>query len=203
MAPHPDALSQAALIQSAIDDGRGIKLFEEMLKESTHDDHFSVVGSCYFAARTADFGNEWLYNSANGILLYLKIAESDKVITYTKKEVGSLIRFDGGAPDSEGMILADYLETEASKMSLNDAQIVELEYLLNKVGKTLGITIPSVPLPTEEDMRVVLFELALEAMKAKPKHFHQKFLDRMLAKGAPASINYKDFQKYLAQELTP
>lgn len=194
---------QTALVQSAIDDGRGLNLFQEMMEESNQQDHFTVIDSCYFSARTADFGSEFLSNTANGILLYLKISEFDDVITYTKKEVGSLIRFDGGAPDSEGMIRADYLETAAAKMSLNDAQIVELEYLLNKVGKTLGTTIPSVPLPTEEEMRAVLFELALEAMKSKPKHFHQKFLDRMKAKGKPSSISYKEFPIYLTQELSP
>lgn len=194
---------QTALVQSAIDDGRGLHLFQQMMEESKWQDHFTVIDSCYFSARTADFGSEFLYNSANGILLYLKISEFDDVITYTKKEVGSLIRFDGGGPDSEGMIQADYLETAASKMSLNDAQIIELEYLLNKVGKTSGATIPSMPLPTEDEMREVVFELALEAMKAKPKHFHQKFLDRMKAKGKPSSMSYKDFPDYLTQQLSP
>lgn len=194
---------QTALVQSAIDDGRGLDLFQEMMEESNQQDHFTVIDSCYFSARTADFGSEFLYNSANGILLYLKITEMDDVITYTKKEVGSLIRFDGGGADSEGMIQADYLKAEALKMALGDAQIIELEYLLNKVGKTSGLSVPSMPLPTEEEMREVVFELALEAMKAKPKHFHQKFLDRMKAKGKPSSISYKDFPEYITQELSP
>lgn len=202
MHSNPDKQKQDSLIQNALNDGSAFDLFERLLEESTHADHFTVVDVYQFSARAEELGPEFFSNHANGILLSGEIAASDNVIEYKRSEVGSLIRYETSST-VEGIILVDYLEKAASQMTLNNAQIVELERLLNKAGKSLGVTLPSVPTPTFEEQREVILHMALEALQAKPKHFHQKFQERMLAAGTPVVIDYKEFKDYLPKAVFP
>ena len=130
-----------------------------------------------------------------------ELQERNEIIFYNRKDVGALIRFKGGNYPS--CILVDYLIAATNKMNLDNAQINELERLLNKANRTLGVTLPPVPKPTDAEMQDALRHLMLEVIKSKPKHFHQRYLDALSAQGSPVEMNSKDFHEFAEKTLTP
>jgi hypothetical protein len=107
----------------------------------------------------------------------------------------------GTASNVEGIALVDYLHKIPSMMTLNEAQIVELEQLLNKAGDTLGMSVPFVPPATEEEKVAVLQKLALSVLQTKPKVHYQKYLDMMKAAGKPVTMTQQEFLQFAQQTL--
>lgn len=188
-------------IDKVINDGSACKALETHLQGYEKDGYFEAWPRMgyysVFARLNIGFNNDYRLTE----VLMETLEERGLVIKYKRKEVGSLIRYRAGSFD--GCIPADYLVSETSKMNLDNAQINELERLLNKVGRSLDTDLPSVPQPTDQEMENALLSMVLEVIRSKPLHFHQKYLDQLAAQGTPASLNRKDFHTFAEKILTP
>jgi hypothetical protein len=183
---------QQVAIDTVISNGSAYKALESHLKTYETDTYLYAWprGGFYsiFGRLTPDFSRDY-YHLAESLMETME--ERGIAIKFKRKEVGSLIRYRGGS--FEGCILTDYLISTTSKMNLDNAQINELERLLNKVGRSLNAPLPPVPQATDKDMEDALTEMALEIIRSKPQHFHQKYLDTLAARGTPAALTKKDF----------
>lgn len=192
---------QQTAIDKVIADGSAYKALEGHLTTYEHDDYLAAWPRMgfysIFGRLNHGFTND--YRLAEALMETLE--ERGILVTYKRKEVGSLIRYKAGSFD--GCILVDYLVSVSNTMSLDNAQINELELLLNKANRSLNIDLPQVPQPTDQDMEKALMAMALETIRSKPQHFHQKYLDHLAAKGTPKDINKKDFHAFAEKVFTP
>lgn len=194
-------VQQKKIIEGIINDGSIYRGLESSMKARERDGYLlpwhTQTAYNFSSLFAGDFMRD--YSLRKTILEVLE--ERGELIFYNRKEVGSLIRYNGGS--YQGCILADYLISATSTMNLDNAQINELERLLNKAKKSLNITLPVVPKPTDQDMQNMLISLALEVIKSKPKHFHQRYLDNLSAQGTPSDIGYKEFHSFAEKVFTP
>lgn len=195
-------LTQSQVCETLMKNGGAFWLLDKIMEYSTEEDHLTAISRPIFLMHVPLLDNSlvWLQSTASHLLIELK--ESEKVIAYEKKEVGSLIRFPmGTVGNEEGFALVDYLLKVPTIMTLNDAQTVELEYLLNKAGETLGTVLPVVHSATVEEQEAGLREVALFALRTKPKAYYQQYLDEMKAKGTPVTMTQKEFCQFAEDTL--
>lgn len=180
--------------------GRALGFLEKLMEDSTEEDHLVAIGRKVYMDRAPELDPSFADDIGTALVLETYLRDSEKVVVYRKREVGSLIRFESGTPGTvESMALVDYLHRIPSMMTLNNAQIVELELLLNKAGRTLGIDLPDVRPATEEEKLEALTELGLPlaTIQAKPRYSHAKFMDMMKAKGIPVAMTPKEFVAFV------
>lgn len=181
-------------IDKVIKDGSASKALVSRLQDYEKDGYLEAwprIGSYgIFSRLNLGFSNDYRLVEA----LMEALEERGIVIKYKRKEVGSLIRYRHGSFD--GFIPVDYLISVTSTMNLDNAQINELERLLNKVGRSLDTDLPSVPQPTNQEMEEAMKTMVLDVIKSKPMHFYQRYVDLLAAQGTPISINKKDFHAF-------
>lgn len=196
-------LNQRQICEKLMADGSAFWLLEKAMEETTREDHLLPVALNEISKQVPSLDPSLFWTNATAVVLRWHLGDSDRVVLYEKKEVGSLIRFPGGAAGNEkGMALVDYLLKVPALMTLNDSQMVELEYLLRKEGETLGVPLPIVQPATIFQQEVGLKELALSALQTKPKVHYQKYLDMMKAKGTPVNMTQKEFLDFAAESLS-
>lgn len=196
-------LSQGQVCETLMGNGAAFWLLEKAMEDATKGDHLTALSRHIYFMKVPSLDPSliWTHSTAVFLLGYLK--ESDRVITYEKKEVGSLVRFPSGtAGNEQGIALVDYLLKVPSMMTLNDAQIVELEYLLNKAGETLGVTLPVVHSATANEQEAALRAVAFSALQAKPKVYYQKYLDELKARGTPVTMTREEFSRLATDTLS-
>lgn len=199
-----DGLTQRQVCETLMDNGRALGLLGKLMAYSTKDDHLVAIGRKVYMDHAPELDPSLEQDIGTSLVLETYLRKSEKVVLYQKREVGSLIRFGSGTVGTaDGMALVDYLRRIPSMMTLNNAQVVELESLLNKAGQTLGIDLPDVRPATEEEKLATLEELALplESIQAKPRASHTKFLDLMKAKGTPVIMTPKEFTAFVKSHL--
>lgn len=183
-----------------MDNGSALGLLGNLMARSAKDDHLVAIGRKAYMDHAPELDPSLEHDIGTALVLEAYLRKSKKVVVYQKREVGSLIRFESGTVGTaDGMALVDYLIKVPSMMTLNNAQIVELELLLNKAGETLGIDLPDVCAATEEEKVATLeeLELPLESILAKPRAPHAKFIDMMKAKGIPVMMTPKEFIEFV------
>lgn len=191
---------QKQIIDGIIKDGSIYRALESSMKDRERDGYFAPWHWQTSYRINSKLENEFArdYSLRKTIIEVLK--ERGEIIFYNRKDVGALIRFNGG--NFQSCILTDYLVSTTSTMNLDNAQINELERLLNKANRSLNISLPPVPAPTDQEMEDTLLEMALETIRSKPQHFHQKYLDSLAARGTPvAALNKKDFHIFAEKIL--
>lgn len=195
-------LTQSQVCETLMRSGDAFRLLDKIMEFSTEEDHLTAISRPIFLMHVPLLDNSLVWLHSTALHLLFKLPESEKVITYEKKEVGSLIRFPvGTAGNEEGIALVDYLLKVPTIMTLNDAQTVELEYLLNKSGETLGTVLPVVHSATVDEQEAALREVALFALQTKPKAYYQQYLDELKARGTPVSMTPKEFAQFAEQTL--
>lgn len=117
-------------------------------------------------------------------------------VTFGRKDVGALFRYNQGHHTS--FVTVDYLLALPQRMNLTEVQLHEVEHLLHKVDRTLGITLPPLPAANNEDMKEALFALFMDEISDRPKFFYQNFIDAMARKGTTVDVANKDFQSFVA-----
>jgi hypothetical protein len=195
-----DGLTQNQVCETLMGNGRALAFLAKLMEDSTKEDHVAAIGRKVYMERVPELDSSFAENIGTALVLETYLRDSAKVVVYRKREVGSLIRFESGTPGTvEGMALVDYLHRIPSMMDLNNAQIVELEFLLNRAGETLGIDLPVVRAATEEEKTATLRELGLPlaSIQAKPRYSHAKFMDMMKAKGTPVTMTPKEFVAFV------
>lgn len=135
---------------------------------------------------------------ANSQSMWKNIVSHGEGVDFGRKEVGALFRYRDGNYTS--FVTTEYLMKLPQRMNLTDAQLHEVERLLNKAETSLGYDLAPLPAAKDDDMKEALFALLLDAIEDHPKIYHQKFLDSMARKGAPVKVATKDF-KALVQSL--
>lgn len=193
-------LTQRQICETLMSNGRALGFLEKLMEDSTEEDHLVAIGRKVYMDRAPELEPSFADDIGTALILENYLRESEKVVVYRKREVGSLIRFESGTPGTvEGMALVDYLRRIPAVMTLNNAQTVELELLLNKAGQTLGIDLPDVRPATEEEKLEALTELGLPlaTIQAKPRYSHAKFMDMMKAKGIPVTMTPKEFVAFV------
>src|SRR6476620_6974959 len=120
-----------------ISNEQALAFLENLMVQYTREDHLVAVGRKVFMRHVADVDASFTHEIGRALALERHLRNSPKVILYQKHEIGSLIRFESGAVGSaDGMALLDYLLKVPSMMTLNNAQVLELEFLLQKAGKS-------------------------------------------------------------------
>lgn len=196
--PHwTDGLQQYQIVDTFLADGRGRQVYDEVCRESVRENYFVPVTEYEYVQKLEQVDSYFKYDlGAAGIIETLITYENPELISYTNREAGALIRFNHNSLTAIATMSPDILLEEAQKMDLNNAQVVELERLLNKVGRTLDITLPVVPSPEVEDVRKVLEEITLKVIEAKPGRGYNIFRRRMLEAGTPVNMKSKEFVVY-------
>lgn len=185
--------------------GKALAFLDELMRKNTYDDHLVALTRKVYMANVPDLDPSFATDIGTALVLESYLRSSGRVIIYRKAEVGSLMRFTDSAiaGTTEAIAPIAYLAEIPSMMDLNNAQIVELELLLNKTGKTLGIDLPIVR-PATEDEKVATLEelnLPLASIHAKPRASHAKFMDMLKAKGTPVSMTPKEFLAFVESRL--
>jgi hypothetical protein len=199
-----DGLTQGQICKTLMSNGQALAFLEKLMEYSTKQDHLVAIGRKAYMDHAPELEPSFAESIGTALVLETYLRASDKVVVYQKREVGSLIRFESGTAGTiDGMALVDYLVKVPAMMNLNNAQIVELEFLLNKAGVTLGIDLPDVRPATEEEKLAALteLELPLTSIQAKPRASHAKFMDMMKAKGIPVSMTPKEFAAFVNSHL--
>lgn len=196
---HTLTSQEQTAIDKVIANGSAYKALEENLKAYEKVDHFQAWPRMGFYSVFGKLNPQFRYQLSEALMENLE--EKGIAIKFKRKEVGSLIRYTGGSFD--GCILTDYLLSASSKMKLDNAQINELERLLNKVNRSLEVDLPVIPQPTEKEKQDAILELALEVIRSKPLHFHQKYLDQLASKGTPVNLSKTAFHDLAEKVLTP
>lgn len=129
------------------------------------------------------------------------IVEHGEGVEFSRKDVGALFHYERG--NYKSFITTEYLMKLAQTRNLNDAQLHEVEHLLNKAGRSLGMNLAPVPTATEADLKEALFTLILNEIEGRPKYFHQNFLDTLAQKGIPVDMKNADFHKFVQDNLKP
>jgi hypothetical protein len=197
-----NGLTQRQVCETLMNNGQALEFLGKLMEDATKDDHLVAVGRRVFVEHAAELDPSFVGDLGTALVLEVYLRESDKVIVYKNKEVGSLIRFDTNVPSAEGMALVEYLLKLPSRMNLNPAQLHELESLLNKAGESLGIDLPDVRPPSVEEQEAAVRQIILSEMKAKPQHFHQRYNDSMKLAGTPVTMTQKEFFQFTEDTLT-
>jgi hypothetical protein len=187
-----------------MDNEQALAFLENLMVKHTRADHLIAIGRKVFMRHAAEIDASFERDIGRALVLERYLRNSPKVILYQKHEVGSLIRFESSAVGSaDGMALVDYLVKVPSLMSLNNAQILELESLLNKAGKTLGIQLPAARVATDEEKIAALDELGLPlpSIYTKPRPSYEKFMEILKAKGTPVTMTPKEFAAFVKSLL--
>lgn len=188
---------QSSTVDPFIKDSNLYDWVQAIMENTTKADHVIALTDMEWSRQVNALAN--YYDKDTIVLLRRKnpsySAENSKtIIGFHKKEVGALIQFSPESyNDKEAFILTDYLLQLPKIMKLNDAQILEAEFLLNKVGMTLGIELPPAPVATSKDQEHVLKVVALEALKAKPKASYHRYLEVAKANGTPIDLTQEEF----------
>lgn len=192
-----DNMSQREIIDALIGKGSAYKYLEMLSYESFQGYHFIPVDRKVFVERSEEMDLYLKYDIGATLLIMINLEKEDNVIPYSPKEVGSLIRM------GEGLIAVDVLLKEVQKMNLNNAQIHELERLLNKVNRSLNIKLPDVRLPSDEEKYEAIKHLTMADLKKHPRKYYNTFLEDMLIAGTPANMTIKQFNEFAGKVLTP
>lgn len=131
--------------------------------------------------------------------MWKNIVAHGEGVTFGRKDVGALFRYNLGHHTS--FVTVEYLIALPQRMTLNEAQLHEVEHLLNKADRTLGIALPPLPAPKDDEMREALFGLFMDEISERPKFFYQNFVDAMARKGTPVDVVNKDFQSFVTNLL--
>lgn len=179
---------------------QALALLENLMVQHTRADHLIAISRKAFMRHVTEIDSSFSREIGRALILERQLRNSPEVILYQKHEVGSLIRFESSAVGSaDGMALIDYLFKVPTLMRLNNAQIRELESLLQKAGKTLGIDLPTVRDATDADKAAALAELdvPLSSIYAKPRPAYEKFREIMKIKGTPVTMTPKEFVAFV------
>jgi hypothetical protein len=190
-----DGNRQQQFCEALINDGSAFAFLEQVIEDTAKEDHLPALDRAVYLQHIKKLDLRFAYDTGTAlILLHCWLENSEKVVQFEKKEVGALIRFPKGATgNAQAIAPINSLLRIPSMMALNPAQINELEFLLNKAGETLGVILPIVRPATELEQEAALRELALSALKAKPKHYYQSYLDNMKASGTPVTLTQSEF----------
>lgn len=183
---------------------QALTFLENLMAQYTREDHLVAVSRKVFMRHVGEINESFARDIGRALALERHLRNSPAVILYQKHEVGSLMRFETGAVGSaDGMALLDYLLTVPALMTLNNAQLNELESLLNKAGKSLGIELPTVSAATDAEKIAALAELGLPllAIYAKPRPSYEKFREILKTKGTPANMTPKEFVAFVKSLL--
>jgi hypothetical protein len=195
-------LTEEQICDTLMNNGKVWTFMEQLMNQTTHDGYITAIDRDYFLSSLPMLDRLFLFPIKASTLIENELKRSEKTVVYQKKEVGSLMRFEKGrSPHTEGIALVDYL-LNLPLAHLSDAQIHELEFLLNRAGTTLGITLPILPPVTEHDKQLALEELAVTTLKDKPTYFYQRFIKMMKASGTPVTMTQKEFLKFAEDTLT-
>lgn len=198
-----DGLSQHEIVRVLFENGAGFKYVEMLSKELVHENYFGAVNRSLFWNEHERLDDYLVYDSGTTLVLWIHLMNHPDLITFKADEVGSLIRFDHYDKNDEGVIPVNVLWDETRNMELNPAQLHELEKLLNKAGRSLGIELLPVPEATEQEKFDLVSRYGLDYIKKKPRRSYVEFLNDMLIAGTPVSIEYKEFHKYAEKVLNP
>lgn len=185
-----DGLSQPEIINILLENGAAYKYLEMLSYDSFKDGYFSPVDRQVFLYRSEELDSYLKYDIGAALVLMVRLPEQKDVIAYSPKDVGSLIL------PGDGLITADVLMQTTRKMSLNNAQVHELEHLLGIIGRSLGISLPPVPLPTDEEKYEAIKHLTLADLTKHPRKHYKIFIEKMLRDGTPAKMNIKEFHEF-------
>lgn len=134
-------------------------------------------------------------NYGNGMLKSLRnLVDAGEVIEYTRRDVGGLFRYING--NHHAYVTVSYLLVLPYRRKLNDAQLHEVEHLLRKVDRTLGMDLPTLPDPTDADIKEAFASIVRERMMANPVRFYRDFTETMTRNGTPINLKQKDFKKF-------
>lgn len=194
--PHwTDGLEQPEIISELVSNGSAKKYLDVLSRESAMADHFSPIDRGIFLDRKEEIDDYLHYDLGAAMVLMVVLPKRDDVIEYSYNEVGSLIRA------GDGIISSDVLLEESEKMTLNNAQLHELERLLNKKGRSLDIDLPVVPLPTEEEQYRAISHLSFSDIQKYPRRYYNIFVQDMLIAGTPVSMKAKEFKEFAKKVL--
>lgn len=200
-----DGLTQNQVCETLMNNGKALTFLDELMNKSANDDHLVAISRKVYMANVPDLDSSFATDIGTALILESHLRSSREVVVYRKTEVGSLMRFTDAAiaGTTEAIASIAYIAQIPSMMDLNNAQVVELEMLLNKAGKTLGIDLPVVRPATEDEKIAALEELdlPLASIHAKPRASHAKFTDIMKAKGTPAKMTPKEFVAFVKSHL--
>jgi hypothetical protein len=154
-----DGKKQRQFCEALINDGSAFDFLEQVMEISAHEDYLPALHRMVYLQHIEKLHSRFAYDTGTALILLMLLTDSDKVVQYEKKEVGALIRFPkGSAGNANAIAPINYLLRLPSLMTLNAAQINELEFLLNKAGETLGVTLPSVHPATALEQETALKE---------------------------------------------
>lgn len=118
-----------------------------------------------------------------------------KIIHFTRKEAVSLWK---GTTDGELFYTTpEFLFHIAKTRNLTVAQLHEVEYLLGKIGQSLGFDIPDVPPATDAQIKDAFLTALLDMAKARPKVAHRLFKEQLIVNNLAADVPYSKFLKMM------
>lgn len=182
------------IVSEIITEGNIYAALANSMQRYERGDHFSPWHVSTSYPLESKWSSYFSLDYALQKLLLDELHARGEIIFYNRKDVGALIRFKGG--NFPSAILTDYLISATNKMNLDNAQINEVERLLNKVNRSLNIALPDVHKPNDAQMQEVLRNLMLEVIQSKPKHFYQRYLDALSAQGTPVEMTSKEFHSF-------
>lgn len=196
--------AQSQFCDALIADGSAYDFIGMVMEETMKEDHLPAITREVYLNHAPKLHQRLSYDHGTALILLILLEDSERVIHYEKKEVGALIRFPKGATgNARGIALIDTLYKLPSLLNLNDAQILELEALLNKKGQSLNIDLPVLRSATDDEQEKGLFALALSVLEAKPKVSYQTYVDQMKAAGTPVTMTQKEFLAFAKEKLRP
>lgn len=196
-------LTPKQIADTLVSNGKAYGFLAQAMEDTFTGQHLTAVTKSDMLSKLPSVTNSSQRNVEIRWELVDALKASAGVVLYEKKEVGSLILYPKNRTPTQGMALVDYLLQLPMRMDLNEAQTLELERLLNKVGTTLGIPMPTLPTVTPEQHKAALTELAVMEMLAKPTRFHQLYLDKMKAAGTPVTLTRKAFNQMIEDTFKP
>lgn len=197
-------LTQYQVCAALVSNGKALNFLGGVMELTAQGNYLPALTRSEFLAHIGKLDPSFEQDIGTALSLEAHLRDSTKTVVYRKREVGSLIIFPRGSVSTEeGIALVDFLHKIPSMMKLNPAQVVELEYLLNKAGDTLGFPMPTVRSATEYEKKAILNELASsKRLRAKPRAFYRDFMDAMKAQGIPVSMTFKEFSQFAEETLT-
>lgn len=199
-----DGMEQKDIVQALISNGSAMDYLKKLSHESAVNGYFTAIDRTVFMENDSQLDDYLKFDEAASLIIMIRLEEAqENVISYKNKEVGALIRFPHRYPNDEGIIHTDVLIEEAGKMELNPAQLAEAEKLLNKVGRTLGLDLPDIPAPTDQEKYRAISHLTFNDIQKKPRRYYDIFVGDMLAAGTPVTMTAKQFREYAEKVLKP
>lgn len=197
-----DGLTQSKICETLVSNGKALNYLGNVMERTAQENYLPAVTRKAFLEDVSSLDPSFEHDIGTALVLECHLRNSDKTVVYRKREVGSLIIFPrGNVSTEEGVALVDFLLKVPSMMTLNPAQVIELEYLLNKAGETLGFPMPTVRSATEYEKKAILNELASAKLRTKPRAFYRDFMDAMKAQGIPVSMTQKQFSQFAEENL--